>query len=273
MRRSCTAGTSEARGKLYTDRHARIHKTRRVFRRLRRVRGAAGGGARRSGAVLRRRGEDDSRARGGAARRHRDVAVPRDGVSGADRRVRPSRSGDQRDHHAQPERAARGRSARSRARDPRPARSAPRDSGARQGQLRHDRHADDRRLRRAARLASGSRRVSGAQAARRRRGDSRQDEPARVRARHHDGQLARRPDEESVRSDAQPRRLERRHRRRRRGELRGGRHGHRHVRIDPLSRVREQSRRACVRRWGCRAGAASCRSRCRRTWAARSRAP
>ena len=96
--------------------------------------------------------------------------------------------------------------------------------------------------------------VSGAAAARGRRRDPRQGEPARARARPDDGQLARRADARTrTTSDAAP------------GGSSGGSgvaaaanfaaftHRHRHQRIDPHSRPRTTPSSACGRRRACRA--------------------
>ena len=84
--------------------------------------------------------------------------------------------------------------------------------------------------------------------ARRRRGDSRQDEPQRVGELPLDAidvrlELARRPDEESVRARSQSVRLELGHRRRDRREPGVDRRRHRNRRQHHLPRVRERARR------------------------------
>ena len=87
--------------------------------------------------------------------------------------------------------------------------------------------------------ADARRRLRREEAARCRRDHHRQGEPARARALGHDGQLARRADQESVRPHAHARRIERRHRRGDRRELRRARHRQRHRTVDPIAFVGE----------------------------------
>ncbi len=201
--------------------------------------GAALAGDDSQGARVRRVREVDHRAAECDGRRDDHVAADRRAVPRAHRRLRPARPGDQRVHLAEPEGARRGRGARRRAESRPDARAAARDSDRDQGQLRHRRSADHRRLARAAEFCRRARRVHGAEAAPGGRRRHRQDQPPRAGLWHHVYQLVGRADAQSLRSDAQPGRIERRHGRGGRGDLRGGRHGDRHVRIDPHS-VRAQ---------------------------------
>ena len=65
------------------------------------------------------------------------------------------------------------------------------------------------------------------------RGNSRHDQHARARPRHHNHRVDRRTDSEPLRSQAQSWRLERRNGRRDRVQLRRDRMGQRHMRLDP----------------------------------------
>ncbi len=198
----------------------------------------------------------DPRSAGGADRRPGDVTWPGRVVPRADPGVRSGRAASQRDRADQPARAGRGRRAGSRARRKRPARPAARHPGVDQGQLRHRRHADLRRVARARHAAAVGRRLSGAQAARGRRGDPRQDDDARARLGDHQHFIADQPDAKPLRLVSHAGRIERRHRRRDRRELRRRRHGQRHLRIDPHSRPPTRISSACAARTGCRAAAA-----------------
>ena len=202
---------------------------------------------------------------------HDHVAAARRAVPRAHRGVRPARPDDQRVHLAQPESARRGGRARRRAESRPDARPAARHPDRHQRQLRHRRTCRPPAARWRCRIQGRARRVHGEEAAPGRRGRHRQDEPPRAGLRHHVGQLDGRTDAQSLRSDAQPGRLERRHRRGRRGELRGRRHGHRHVRIDPHSVRAQQPVRAARHARACRAATGSSRCRSRRTSADRSR--
>ena len=150
---------------------------------------------------------------------------------------------------------------------------AARDPGHREGQRRHDRHADHGRL-----VGPGGqppeRRVHRPAAARRRRHRDRQGQPVGV------GELPvrplverldrhRRPDQHGVRARPQPVRLELRHGRRRVRRPRDGRRGHRDRRLDRLPFGRQRHRRHQADAGPAGAGPASCRSRPTRTRPAR----
>ena len=102
---------------------------------------------------------------------------------------------------------------------------------------------------RACRIRSEGGCLPGCETARGGRRDSRQDEPARARGRHHQRQLDGRPDAEPVQSRAQSRRVERRHRRGGGREFCRGWNGQRHLRIDPNSVRPQQSRRVARDAW------------------------
>ncbi len=129
------------------------------------------------------------------------------------------------------------------------ARSAARRSDPDQGQHRHGRsHDDDRRLAGAGRRPGAARRVSRRAAARRGRGDSRQDEPERVGELSIDAldqrlERARRPDEEPLRARSKPVRLQLRIGRRGRGEPRRRRDRHGNRRLHRLPRAQHLARR------------------------------
>ena len=77
----------------------------------------------------------------------------------------------------------------------------------------------------------------------RRGADPRESQPDGARARRHDCQLPGRPDEESIRSDPNARRLQRRHGRGDCRELRDHWHGQRHRPIDPIAGFGSKPRR------------------------------
>ena len=125
--------------------------------------------------------ERRSRPAGPLAKRRRNLAIARSAVSGAHRRVRPARPGDQRRHRAQSRCADdRARSSTRNAKRDAP-RSAARHPRAHQGQHRHRRQdADDGGFARPRRKHRGARRFRRRAAARGGRGHPRQDEPERV---------------------------------------------------------------------------------------------
>ena len=162
------------------------------------------------------------------------------------------------------------------AKEARRARPAARHSGAAQGQLRDERHADDRRRRwRLSGSVPKAGCLPGPEAAPGRRRDPRQGEPSRARTWPDDRQLARRSDAEPVRPDAGARRLERRLRRRGRRELRRVRDGDRHERFHSHPQLAQLHRRPAAIALVFRAAPASSRSATRRTpagrWRERSR--
>ena len=116
--------------------------------------------------------------------------------------------------------------------------------GDRQGQLRHRRHGDHRRLGDARAIGSASRRLRRQAAAGSRRDRPRQVEPDRAGAGRDDGELARRADEKSLRSDAHPRRLERRHGRGDCGKFRRARHRQRYGAVDSVAGLGAEPGRA-----------------------------
>jgi len=119
-------------------------------------------------------------------------------------------------------------------------RPAARDPHHPQGQLRHARPADERRLARARPPSSAGGRLRRAPAARGGRGDPRQGQHARACGRDHDDQLPGRADVQSVRPATHRRRFEWRHRGRDRGQLRRGGVGLGYLRLHPHpGRVRE----------------------------------
>ena len=185
----------------------------------------------------------DPRSAGGANGRQGHLARPGRVVPCAHPGLRSGRAASQRDRADQPARARRRRGAGSRARGKRAARSAARHPGVDQGQLRHRRYAHVRWRARVCHAAAGGRRVSSAQAARSRRGHSRQDDDARARVRDHQHLVADQPDAQPLRSVSNAGRIERRYRRRDRRELRRRGHGQRHMRIDSHSRRQPEPRR------------------------------
>ena len=135
-----------------------------------------------------------------------------------------------------------GPRARRRAQGERAAVAAARHPGRPQGQLRHVRHADHRRLGAARRIDSLEGRLRRQEAARCRRDHPRQGEHVRVRV---GGrlQLARRPVAEPARPDAHAVGFVGRHRRRDRRGVRADRPRHRHRRIDSRTGDVERHRR------------------------------
>ena len=115
-----------------------------------------------------------------------------------------------------------------------------------EGQLRHRRHPDDRRLPRAARPRAHHRRDAARQAAGGRRGADRQAQHLGIRHRHRGaaGRPVPAATEECLEPGPLHRGLLQRHRRRRGGRLLHARHGVRHRRLGPASRGGARAARA-----------------------------
>ena len=191
---------------------------------------------------LRRRREEHQPAAGGDDRGAGVVGAAGADVHPAHQRLRPIGPAAERRHPPQSKCRGRGACTRRGAQGTWTARTAARDPGAAEGQLRHERHANDRRLARAARHRPETGCVSGREAAAGRRGAAGQGEPPRARARSHDGQLVRWLHVESLRRDARTGRIERRLRRGRGRVLRGVHAGNRHQRIDPDTQLAQLDR-------------------------------
>ena len=179
----------------------------------------------------------------------------------------------ERHHHGEPQGAGdRGGDGRLAAAGKRALAAAPLHPRHRQGQLQHRRHADHRRLGDAGAIGPADdafvvKRLREAGAL-----DPRQVEPDRAGEGRHDGELARRADEESLRSDAHARRLERRHGRGHRGEFCASSAPAATPANRSDRRPRPRASWACVRRAGWSAATASSRSAPRRMKPGRSRA-
>ena len=198
-------------------------------------------GLRRQGGGVRpghHRGPERRDDRRHAHLREAGAAVPR-----PHRRVRSQGPVAARGAHPEPEGARHRARAGRRAQGQGAALRAARHPDRAEGQLRHLRHADHRRLGAARRLDPSRRCVRGEEAAGRRRDHPGQGQHVGVRVGRR-AQLARRPDAEPARSGAHAVGLLRRHRRLGRGRLRAGRPRHRHRRLGARPLHLERHRRA-----------------------------
>ena len=197
---------------------------------------------------------------------------------GGPRRHRPRQPAAERVHHGH-DRSGPRRRGRRRRRPPHRCRSRPaaRHPDQREGSDRRRRLPDHRGLAGPAVRRRRRRRGGGGAAARGRRGDRRQDQPARVRARPDQRGLGLRSAPSSARREPHDRRIERRigGRGRRRPRLRQRRHRHRLLGPHPGRAVRRGRpeaalrRRADRRRRGRSAGASITSARSRAAWPTR----
>ena len=179
---------------------------------------------------VRRRVAHLPRAGAGLPRAHRGVRQARTGAECADHRESPGAGRRRCDGRRVSQEPDGGRSVALRARRA-------------QGQLRHRRPADDRRVALAGGIASATGRVHRAEAARRRRAHPGQGQSAGAGDGRQHRQLARRADAQPVRPHPYAGRIERWDRRSGRRGPGAGRHRQRYRTVDPIAGLGQQSRR------------------------------